>query len=391
MLSKLKVLSIALTLLLPVPVVAQQQRDTATTIRVLFTLIAHLPDSTGRVYITGSHDLLGSWDPGKVRMDRKDGKTWEKEILISAPANLEYKFTLGDWRHEAANEQGLPLSNFRAVVTRDTVIGHAVGQWTSGMPRKTEHRITGTVITHRSMRAAGIPDRDVIVWLPPGYENNTDRRYPVLYMHDGQNIFDPATSAFGVEWRIDEAADSLIRAEVIAPVIIVGIYNTSDRMKEYLPGEKGTSYMNFIVDKLKPFIDSAYRTKPGREYTFTGGSSAGGIISFMLVWEHPTIFSRAICMSPAFVSPKGNSTTWNYANVVLKSKKRKKVFFYIDNGGIELDAILQPGVDEMLGALREKGYREGKDYVFIPDPAATHFEAAWAKRFPAALEILMAR
>jgi predicted alpha/beta superfamily hydrolase len=166
------------------------------------------------------------------------------------------------------------------------------------------------------------------------------------------------------------------------PAIVVGIYNTSDRSQEYTPGEKGTAYMHFVVNQVKPLIDQTYRTMPGREHTVGGGSSAGGIISFMLAWEYPQVFSKAICMSPAF-----KIEDIDYVKTVRAYEgKKKDLFFYIDNGGIELETRLQPGVDAMLTALREKGYREGDDYYWVKAPGARHSEAAWAKRLPLALK-----
>src|SRR5690606_28646700 len=149
---------------------------------------------------------------------------------------------------------------------------------------------TGTVVYHRNLTADSLKPRDLIVWLPPGYEK-TSKRYPVLYMHDGQNVFDPATSSCGGDWRIDEIADSLIRSKQMDPAIIVGIYNCSDRMEEYVPGAKGRAYMDFVANTVKPLIDQYYRTRPGAKHTLTGGSSAGGILAFMLAWEYPHVFS----------------------------------------------------------------------------------------------------
>ena len=203
-------------------------------------------------------------------------------------------------------------------------------------------------------------------------------------MHDGQNIFDPATSAFGVDWRIDETLDSLIRKKYIPPMIVVGIYNTADRSKEYGQGDKGKAYMEFVVKKLKPFIDSAYRTKPDAKNTIVGGSSMGGLISFMLAWEYPKVFAKAICMSPAF-----KISTIDYVKVVKASgRKADGQSFYIDNGGVGLESQLQPGIDEMIKALKEKGFRQNKDYFLIIDPQAKHFESAWAERFPEAMLML---
>jgi len=360
-------------------------------LRVSFILTSpDLPDDT-KVYITGGIEQLGMWNPAKVLMESIGNHTWTKEIQLKGPASIEYKYTLGSWEREGADATGLPLSNLAANVSRDSTIKDSILFWTKG-PRKKDIRgqITGTVKYHRAMKGAGILDRDIIVWLPPGYESNKSARYAVVYMHDGQNIIDPATSSFGVDWAIDETANRLIREKTIPPVLVVGIYNTSDRMREYTPGEKGTAYMNFIVKTLKPFIDSNYRTRPDSKHTVVGGSSAGGIISFMLVWEHSDVFSKAICMSPAFKTPTSMGSGWDYGQVVRTTKETPRgVFFYIDNGGVGLESHLQPGVDEMISALKSRGYTEGKDFLSVLDKDAKHSEADWAKRFPEALKLVM--
>lgn len=366
------------------------QAQTQPAIRVTFILKSpDLPSET-EVYITGSVEQLGMWDPGKVKMDTTGDHTWIKEISIERPLSIEYKYTLGTWDREGANANGFPLSNLVVDASQDKTVNDTVLFWTTkgGRKRVNHGQITGTVRYHRALQGANINDRDIVVWLPPGYDADKKRHYPVLYMHDGQNIFDPATSAYGVDWSVDETADDLIKKKSIKPIIVVGIYNTRDRMQEYTPGDKGTAYMNFIVNTVKPLIDATYRTKPDRKHTIVGGSSAGGIMSFMLVWEHPDVFSKAICMSPAFKSV--SSDEWDYAHAVEATNgKRKHVFFYLDNGGIGLESQLQPGIDEMLTALKAKGYKEGKDFVFIRDVTAKHFEADWAKRFPQALVMVL--
>lgn len=359
-------------------------------IHVTFILTSpDLADDTS-VYITGSLEQLGTWNPGKVKMDSKGNHTWTKEIVINRPLSIEYKYTLGSWEREGADASLSPLSNFVTNVSEDKTVKDTVLFWTKAGRQRVNHgQITGTVRYHRALKGAGIQDRDLIVWLPPDYEADKSRRYPVIYMHDGQNIFDPATSSFGTDWSIDETADDLIKKKSIDPIIVVGIYNTSDRMREYTPGDKGTAYMDFIVKTVKPFIDSTYRTKPDRKNTIVGGSSAGGTISFMLVWEHSDVFSKAICMSPAFRNPVA-SGGWNYVKVVQRSNgKKKDVFFYIDNGGVGLESQLQPGIDEMIRVLKAKGYQENKDFIFLHDPTAQHFEADWAKRFPNALMLVL--
>jgi len=226
------------------------------------------------------------------------------------------------------------------------------------------------------MKGKGIKDRDVVVWLPPCYDENSEVHYPALYMHDGQNMFDPKTSAFGVDWQIDEASDTLIRKGYIEPIIIVGIYNTPDRTSDYSPNDTGYAYMNFIVNDLKPFIDNNYRTLPEREFTATGGSSMGGLISFMLLWEHSNVFSQAACLSPAFKIGSFDfvAPVENYTN------NKKNIRIYIDNGGVGLEDSLQAGIDDMLVALKNKGYAENGDLYWYKDADAKHFESDWAER-----------
>ncbi|HLO79382.1 MAG TPA: alpha/beta hydrolase-fold protein [Chitinophagaceae bacterium] len=360
-------------------------------LKTRFTLYApDLPD-TSSVYIAGSVPQLGNWNPSRIKMNPQGKQIWVKEIVLSQPISVEYKYTLGSWDREAANEKGLPLKNFSVTVTDGKVVYDTVSYWKDGAARKINGQVTGTVKYHRAMKGEGIKDRDVVVWLPPGYDSSSQKRYSVLYMQDGQNLFDPITSAFGTDWQIDETADSMIRRKAVEPLIIVGIYNTADRSTEYIPSEKGRIYREFIAGHLKSFIDSAYKTKPGRKDSFIGGSSAGGILAFMMVWEYPDKFSRAICMSPAFRLPGNSKTGWNYVTTVKNDPKRKKVFFYIDNGGLGLEQQLQPGVDEMLKALNSKGYKPGRDYIFIAAPDAGHNEEAWSKRFPQALKLVLSK
>jgi predicted alpha/beta superfamily hydrolase len=288
---------------------------------------------------------------------------------------LEFKITRGSWENEALNDDGTVPDNYLVEVLSDTTITIRVNLWADQVERKIEGQITGTVKYHKNFQGDGIKPRDVIVWLPPGYESYLNKNYPVLYMHDGQNIVDPYTSLFQVDWQIDEAADSLIRKELIEPIIIVGIYNTPDRNHEYSEDKLGLSYMKFIVDSLKPFIDRNYRTKPDRMSTANGGGSLGGLISFMLLWDYSEIFSKAICFSPAFKVDQ-----YDFVDNVKSYKGNSKSFkLYIFNGDNELDSMLQPGVDEMRQVLNQQGYLEGSDYYFQKGTNSLHGEKDWAK------------
>ncbi|MFH1197398.1 MAG: alpha/beta hydrolase-fold protein [bacterium] len=328
------------------------------------------------VFIAGGHNKLGNWNAGEVGLNKLNDSLWATAIYFEVGSNLEFKFTKGSWENEAMREDGSIPQNYSLLVNMDTTLSFTISKWRDEVVVQTKGQITGTVEYHRKFTWGKLLPRDIIVWLPPDYYKYELSRYPVLYMHDGQNIIDPATSSFGVDWMIDETADSLIRIGEVEPMIIVGIYNTSHRTPEYTHGDTGREYMEFIVKKLKPFIDENYRTFHDRKHTFTAGSSLGGLISFMLAWEYPEVFIGAACFSPAFKIKE-----LDYVQFVARYEGPKKMIkFYIDNGGIGLEAALQPGIDEMLLALKSQGYIEGRDFTWVKDSTALHTETAWAER-----------
>lgn len=352
-------------------------------VEITFQIESEVIDDTTEVFITGNQTQLGNWHPGKVKMKNLGNHIWQITLTFKQNTHLEYKITLGSFENEAAQANGLPFPNSVLDVKKKTTIKKKIHFWKNGSNINVAGQVTGTVKYHKQLKVEGLLPRDVVVWLPPDYEKNNQSRYPVLYMQDGQNIFDPQTAAFKVDWQIDESCDSLINAGKIEPLIVVGIYNTYHRSDEYTPTEVGDLYRQFVVDIVKPLIDKTYRTKPGRDHTVVGGSSAGGIVSFMLAWENPKIFSKAICMSPAF-----KISSIDYVDDVEDYEGPKKpLTFYIDNGGKELEIQLHPGILDMLEALDEKGYKKGVDYYWLHDKEALHNEAAWAKRMPKVLEL----
>ena len=250
-----------------------------------------LSDSA-QVFITGNQKSLGNWNPAKVRLQPLGNHRFSRTFTFPPGTTVEYKFTKGSWDKEAIDENGDAFQNFLIDVRQDTTLVHPICYWSDGKDRPVSGQITGRVDYFRNVAGKGLKSRDIIVWLPLDYETEPTRRYAVLYMHDGQNIIDPRTSAFGVDWQADETADSLIRSVKIVPFIIVGIYNTADRTAEYSPTRKGAAYGDFLIRTVKPMIDRNYRTLPDREHTAVACSSMGGLISFMLVWEHPEVFSK---------------------------------------------------------------------------------------------------
>ncbi|MEM7106057.1 MAG: alpha/beta hydrolase-fold protein [Bacteroidota bacterium] len=321
-------------------------------------------------FLAGNQKQLGNWVPDAVELEVKDIYL-EKTISFPKNTDIRFKVTKGTWETEAVNADGTVPGDYAISPSGDTVVEVTVQNW-KDVIHKIEGQVTGEVRFHRNMDWKNLKNRDVFVWLPPNYETETDRRYPVIYAHDGQNLIDPRTSYKGFDWQLDETADMLIREGNIEPFIIVGINNTSDRSNEYGASELSQVYMEFIVRKLKPMIDEIYRTKTEPEHTTTLGSSMGGLISFMLGWEHNNVFGNAACFSPAF-----KYQDFNYIPKVTQYEgKKKQLNLYIDNGTEELEKVLQPGCDEMMAALNDMGYQ----FEWHLAKGAEHDEAAWAKR-----------
>jgi predicted alpha/beta superfamily hydrolase len=353
-------------------------------IRVTFVVSTYKLDDSSSVYISGNDEKIGEWDPALIKLAKDEENRWKIELSFPKGTKLQYKFTLGGWNTEALNDKGETPSNSLLTAENDTIVKVNINHWGSASPRKTPFhgQITGEVKYYRNFPGERLLPRDIIVWLPPSYEKDKHKRYPVLYAHDGQNLFDPSTSSFGVDWQLDETADSLIKQGKIKEIIIVGIYNTPKRRQEYYTGDTGESYLKFIVKELKPFIDRTYRTLSDRGNTASMGSSAGGLVSFMLVWKYNEVFSKAACISPAFYI-RG----LDYITPVLENKeKRKDINIYIDCGGTGLDSLLLAGAEKMLSALKEKGYEIGKDYTWFFDKTGEHNEQNWARRLWRPLE-----
>ena len=348
----------------------------AQTDSVSVTFQVHLttPIGSDRVFISGNHEILGNWNPGTTLLLQKSPYTWQQIFKFQTGTRLEFKFTRGSWQKEAVYDTNYVIpGNHVLLVQQDTIVSVQVTDWKDNPKWSTA---SGDIRTHRNISGFNLKPRDLTVWLPPGYNTNPERRYPVIYMHDGQNMFDQQRSAFNSEWRLDETADSLITTNRIEPLIIVGIDNTPDRRREYADSDTGRIYMKLVTDIIKPLIDHTYRTKSGRNFTATGGSSAGGLISFMLIWEHPEVFSRAACLSPAFKIQRIDYVR----NVVNSKADQVSRRIYIDNGDEGLEALLLPGVFEMIAALEQKGLIPGQDFEWFPAQKAEHKENAWAKR-----------
>lgn len=224
--------------------------------------------------------------------------------------------------------------------------------------------------------------RDLIVYTPPPYDDQLARRFPVLYLHDGQNLFDGTTSFIpGMDWQVGQTADQCISAGSVEPLIIVGIYNTKARIREYTPthvpklgGGRADRYGKFLVGEVMPFIEREYRTLSGAENTGTGGSSLGGLVSLYLGLKLSHIFGKIAALSP--------SVWWNQRVMhrfakAYKSQGRPRI--WLDIGTREGPRIVQD-VEQFRDVLLQKGWRQEEDLHYERVEGAEHNEAAWAQR-----------
>ncbi|MFG0329616.1 MAG: alpha/beta hydrolase-fold protein, partial [Phycisphaerales bacterium] len=389
-----------MTLVSVVSFVASSSAAVFATEPVTITFRVTAPDSTpadATLYLAGNHDALGAWRADGLALARSDDDdgVWSAAASFPVGAALEFKVTLGDWSRVEKSATGAEIDNRTHLVTKGETLDLTVASWAdpSSNPPRCASTKTGAIRHHPNFASERLGRaRDLWVYLPPGYDDAADERYPVLYFHDGQNLFDEATAAFGVEWGADEAAGRLIRSARIPPLIIVGIGNTPARMAEYTPypserfdgrGGEGDRYAAFLVDELKPFIDATYRTKPEREHTGVAGSSLGGLISLHLALTKSESFSRIGVVSPALAWADGRILDETEAH----ASRLKEMRLWIDMGGAEGQLSAGGDVREpvaltrrLVAILDDAGYAIGRDYYYLEVIGAAHNEAAWSQR-----------
>jgi predicted alpha/beta superfamily hydrolase len=364
----------------------------------MITFRVHVPESTpedAKIWISGGHPSMGRWDGYGLPTARQADGTYSATKAFPTATLLEFKITRGGWETVEKSASGAEIPNRRHTVTKPETLKLVVGAWRDQAEEPPEHSLTGEIRYHRRIASEFLHhDRDVIVYLPPDYEQAPERRYPVLYMHDGQNIFDAATSFLGIEWEVDETAQRLIEVGEIDPLIIVGVYNSPDRVAEYTPvadpshgGGGAHNYARFLIEELKPMTDSTYRTLPEAKDTGVAGSSLGGIVSLYLGLEHPDVFTRIGVVSPA--------AYWANEEIVERARSSEKLDLriWLDVGTAEGSTPQDQrrfleSTRRLRDALVETGWVLGDDLSYFEDVGAIHNEAAWARRMPHILRFL---
>jgi predicted alpha/beta superfamily hydrolase len=266
---------------------------------------------------------------------------------------------------------------------------------------------SGTLERFEQFPSQFVAARHVDVWLPPHYKKDSGGRYPVVYMHDGQNLFDPTQASSGIDWGIDEAVSRLVDEKQVPAPLIVGIWNTNLRQREYMPqkalemmlldafGQRLTKsvrkqpisddYLRFIISELKPCIDATFRTLPGQAHTFSMGSSMGGLISLYAALEYPHIFAGAGCLSTHW--PASPARLIQYVQTTLPAPGNHR--FYFDFGTQGLDAGYERFQRRVDALMQAAGYQSGIDWLTLKFEGAEHHEQAWRERVHQPLKFLL--
>jgi glycosidase/predicted alpha/beta superfamily hydrolase len=373
------------------------------------TIRVQVPAGTGTVYLSGSLPQLGPWRADALPMS---GTGRERAALVTAApgTTLEYKFTLGSWDREALSPSGTVPPNHRLLLTRDTLVVHRITSF-KREPREYIADWRGSGVKGRLVYWTDVPSkflgpkRHVEIWLPPGYEEHSASRYSVLYMHDGQNLFDPRIANTGVDWGVDEAVVRLVSKGVMPPIIVVGVWSTSERSKEYSPWHNARDYARFLIEELMPRVNREFRTRTGPRNTAVMGSSMGGLLSFYLVTHHSDIFGACGCISTHFplsqevaarvlnIPAGGSPDTTPYIIRDIRSglKVPGGARYWFDYGSQGLDSAYGPTHSVVRSWLLREGLVEGRDFVIRRYQGATHNEASWRARLEDPLTFLFGR
>lgn len=376
--------------------------------------LAGLAKENSPIYLASSHN---GWDPGDANQrltPRSDGR-WQIELpKPKTDAPLAFKFTRGNWdRCEVSTEladidnRGLPeIDAAKLAEGEKPIFEFEVPKWADQRPTSAmrpdldpyyDLAVTGDV-RRLQVAGGGVPtQRDVLVWLPPGYDDpaNAARTYPILYLHDAQNVFQQMPGVPG-EWGADEIATRLIAEGVIEPIIIAAVPHAGRaRRVEYLPYAaydltevRGQQYARFIATEVVPRVERSFRVRPGKEHRVIGGASLGAVISLYIATEYPDLFDKVLLESTPLIANDQAGMKF------FAARDGWPTSIYFAMSGMEAGAdqpernkeyVASVDTFRVLTEAKLRG-RSGVNTRFLVDPGTEHNELAWNKRLPGALE-----
>lgn len=340
--------------------------------------------SPNNIFVAGSLQGMGPWEPNKIRLVKSGNGSWIGTVRMPAYETIAIRFTQGTWDYNEVDATGEPILH-QFVLTRDTMIQHRVRHWS--IPGQNYFPSTESsdavvqptpepkiikppfqfVRRHEGLESDGVNPRNVTVYLPKSYETEENRRYPVLYVHDGLQRFYSTTTFDGNDWAVPQIALALMDSYQIEDIIVVSIHNQNDYLFKHFSRNINEPYRNFLSNHLKTYIDRKYRTKPEPNYNCTMGSDYGALWALALAWENSDAFGKAICFSPILEKPR---QYFAYVFQISESTDYKPIEVYLDNGSNAIDNRKQNGLDRMKSVLEEKGvmvyYEKQFDKVWNP-------------------------
>ena len=337
------------------------------------------------VFVAGS---FNNWIPNDPNFQfKKNLQHYTIEIPETTSKSAEFKFTLGSWDKVEVDSKGNPINNRILNFNDQKIVEMKVEGWQNQKERKS----TASKNVHVLNENFNIPQlnttRKIWIYLPEDYVT-TKKKYPVIYMHDGQNLFDEVT-AYAGEWKVDETLDALFKKSRKS-FIVVGIdHGAEERLNDYGPwnnpkygGGNGDLYGDFLAKTLKPYIDNNYRTLSSAKNTGLIGSSMGGLISLYTGVKYPSKFGKLGVFSPSTWFTK--TALFEYLNKNIKGNNKSK--FYLYGGHLEGDHLIED-LDEISELIQQKGINKSNIKIST-EKEGTHKEVFWAKEFPKAIEWL---
>ncbi len=361
------------------------------------TITVTVPEDAPTVYLAGNLPELGPWHPAGLELS---GDSTKRMATLSVPHgfSLSYKVTAGSWEREGLGPSGTLLPAFTADIDSDKELTAEI----AGFRVDPELLIAdwqgagakGELVYWKDVASDFLTEkRHVVTLLPPGYDAADDRRYKVIYMHDGQNLFDPRMSYTNVDWGVDEAMQRGVEAGDYEPAIIVGVWNSAARIREYSPWHDAPKYAQFLIEELMPRVESEFNVKTGPGNTFVMGSSMGGLLSFYLVQNHPNIFGACGCVSSHFPMSEqmlewfmgrdpsqADPTPYIERDIAAGATMPSGVRPFFDYGTEGLDADYEPPHLAVKAWLLEQGFTEGTDFKMKKFEGADHSESSWRER-----------
>ncbi len=346
-------------------------------------VLQSIPEDTPvgeNIFVAGS---FNSWNPGDeaYQLTRNSDSLWSIVMPQQTEGTtISFKFTRGDWNRVEKGANGEEIPDRQFVFGNGSTTYFVIAQWADlgGGGGGSTAAANVQVLDNGFYMPQLDRNRRIWIYLPPNYDVSDDR-YPVLYMHDGQNLFDATTSYVG-EWEVDETLNGLSDLGFRVPIVVGIDHGGTERINEYLPwinnqygGGLGDEYVDFLVQTLKPYIDENFRTLPDRENTGVMGSSMGGLISQYAALKFQDVFSKAGIFSPAYWI---SDSVWVFTSGVQKQEPMR---IYQLMGGAEGDEYTQ-GMWNMNDSLAVMGFGEN-ELVSKEIPGGTHSESFWRDQF----------